>query len=453
VLTDHPSRKELLAVVRGGLTPEREVAILRHLYEGCKKCLDAAPSALKLGFGLEGKTTAKEETAIDAAIQRAFKTAAHHERHLREQELEAKEGEKILAAGGVGAPKKFPQHMGRLAKYKALLARSWSLRHEDTGSMVYCARLAVKCAERLNSKRYGVKRVFDFQCRAQAELGNALRVSDQFDQAADAFARARRLFELGTHSEALEVRLLDLEASFDVDCRRFPAACIKLRKVLRWHRRGGNCDFAGKTLLQLARITGYAGDAEGALLLIEESLSLIDARKEPTLVWAARLNLVDFLIACGRCRDAEIQLFLVRALQQHAGGRINDLRFRWAQGRIDAALNRPDRAENIFREVQEGFLEVNRAYDSALASLDLSAVLLAQHKAGEARDVVTAAYKMFIALNIQREALMAVLALKTACEMRSATQVMAEEVAKYVRRLEHDPNAKLEGKAWGGEDS
>jgi hypothetical protein len=50
---------------------------------------------------------------------------------------------------------------------------------------------------------------------------------------------------------------------------------------------------------------------------------------------------------------------------------------------------------------------------------------------------------MFIALNIQREALMAVLALKTACEMRSATQVMAEEVAKYVRRLENDPNAKL----------
>src|SRR5215218_2442684 len=108
-------------------------------------------------------------------------------------------------------------------------------------------------------------------------------------------------------------------------------------------------------------------------------------------------------------QDAEIQLFLVRALQQHAGGRINDLRFRWAEGRIDAALNRPDRAENIFCEVQEGFLKFDRAYDSALVSLDLSAVLLAQSKAGEAKDVVAAAYKIFMALNIEREALMAVL--------------------------------------------
>jgi len=452
-LTDHPSRKELLAVVRGGLTPEREVAILRHLYEGCKKCLAAAPSALKLGFGLEGKTTAKEETAIDAAIQRAFKTAARHERHLREQELEAEEGEKILAAGGVEAPKKFPRHMGKLAKYKALLARSWSLRHEDTGSMVYFARLAVKCAEGLNAKRYGVKRVFDFQCRAQAELGNALRVSDQFDQAATAFSRARKLFELGTHSEVLEIHLLGLEASFDADCRRFQVACTKLLKVLRFYRQNGIKHLAGRTLLKLSRFTDQAGNSAEALRLVNESISLIDPDRDPSLAYTARHNQIAFLLSSGHSGEAEKQLFLLRALHQHAGGRLNELRFRWLEGRIDAALNRFDRAERTYHQTREDFLEVNRAYDSALASLDLSAVLLAQHKAVEAKDVVTAAYKMFIALNIQREALMAVLALKTACEMRSATQVMAEEVAKYVRRLEHDPNAKLEGEAWGGEDS
>ena len=451
-MTDHPSRKELLAVVRGGLTPEREVAILRHLYEGCKKCFAAAPSALKLGFGLEAKTTVKEETAIDAAIQRAFKKAARHDQHLREQEVEAKEGEKILATGGVGAPKKFPRPMGVLAKYKALLARSWSLRHEDTGQMVYFARLAVQCAELLNPKRYGVERVFDFQCRAQAELGNALRVSDQFEQAATAFGRARRLFELGTQSEVLEIRLLDLEASFDADCRRLEMACIKLKRVLRWYRRNGDEHHAGKILLQLGRFTGYSGDNEEALKLLDESLALIDEREEPALAWAARLNQVDFLLACGQFRDAEKKLFQLRGLQYEAG-RINKLQLRWVEGRLEGRFNRLDRAERAFCEVQTGFLEVNRAYDSALVSLDLSAVLLAQSKAGEAKDVVEAAYRIFMALNIVREALMAVLALKTACQMGVATQTMAEEVAKYVRRLENDPNAKLDGKAWGGEDS
>ena len=452
-MTDHPSRKELLAVVRGGLTPEREVAILRHLYEGCKKCLAAAPSALKLGFGLEAKTTVKEETAIDAAIQRAFKKAARHDQHLREQEVKAKEGEKILATGGVGAPKKFPRRMGTLAKYKALLARSWSLRHEDTGQMVYFARLAVQCAELLNPKRYGVERVFDFQCRAHAELGNALRVSDQLDKAADAFARARQLFELGTHSEVLEIHLLDLEASFDADRRQFRVACTKLSKVLHWYRQHGDHHLSGRTLLQMGRFTGYAGDAEEALRLINQSLSLIDERLDPILSYTARHNHVGFLLACRHYKEAEIQLFLLRPFQQHAGGSINRFRFQWLEGRIDAGMERHERAERIFWEIRNEFTETNRAYDSALVSLDLSAVLLAQHKAGEAKDVVAAAYKIFMALNIQREALMAVLALKTACQMGVATQTMAEEVAKYVRRLENDPNAKLDGKAWGGEDS
>jgi hypothetical protein len=34
------------------------------------------------------------------------------------------------------------------------------------------------------------------------------------------------------------------------------------------------------------------------------------------------------------------------------------------------------------------------------------------------------------------------------CEIRVATRAMAEEVAKYVRRLENDPNAKFEARAW-----
>jgi tetratricopeptide (TPR) repeat protein len=445
VLTDHPSRKELLAVVRGGLTPEREVAILRHLYEGCKKCLAAAPSALKLGFGLEGKTTVKEESAIDAAIRRAFKTATRHDQHLREQELEAKEAEEILAAGGVEAPEKLPRPMGMLAKYKALLARSWSLRHEDTASMVYCVRLAVWCAQVLDPKQYGVERVFDFQCRAQAELGNALRVSDQLDKAADAFARARQLFELGTRSEFLEVFLLNLEASLHADRRRFELACINLRKVLRWHQRNGDLHLAGRTLMKIALFTRYAGSLLEALPILRQSLEAIDGKRDPVLAYAAMHNELALLIDLGQFREAEIKLFQLRPHQSHAGGCINQLRFRWEEGRIDAGLERCDRAETIFREVREGFLGVNRAYDSALASLDLSAVLLAQRKAREARDVVAAAYKMFMALKIQREALMAVLALKTACEVQVATRELAEQIAKYVRRLENDPGARFEG--------
>ncbi|MEO6193782.1 MAG: hypothetical protein ABIS20_12290 [Thermoanaerobaculia bacterium] len=445
-MTDHPSRKELLAVVRGDLTTERTGAILRHLFQGCKKCLDAAPSSLKFGFGLEGKTTAKEEAAIDAAIQRVFKVVTRHDQNLREQELEAQEAEKILAEGG--APADFPLKMGTLAKYKALLARSWSLRHEDTGAMVYFARMAVQCAELLEIKKYGVERVYDYQCRAQAELGNALRVSDQLDKAEAAFYRARQLFELGTRDEVIEIRLLDLEASLDADCRRFVVACQKLEKVFRYHQRNHNSHMAGGILVRQGLYIGNAGNIEKALNILQKSLPLIDGSRDPSLLYAAMHNQIWILLDSGQLREAEKQRFRLRAVQQHAGGRINQLRLCWIEARIHTGHERFLDAEKAFREIQAGFLEVNRAYDSALASLDLTAVLLAQRKAREARDVVAAAYKMFLALKIQREAVMAVLTLKTACEVQVATRELAEQIAKYVRRLENDPSAKLGGKGW-----
>jgi hypothetical protein len=96
-------------------------------------------------------------------------------------------------------------------------------------------------------------------------------------------------------------------------------------------------------------------------------------------------------------------------------------------GSQEPSHQRLARAERGLQEVSKGFSSCNRAYDSALASLDLSAVLLAQHKA--------------------------VLALKTACEVQVATRELAEKVASYVRRLENDPNARFEGEGWEGEGS
>jgi tetratricopeptide (TPR) repeat protein len=448
-LTDHPSREELLAVVRGGLTPERAGAILRHLYKGCETCFATAPSSLKAGFGLEAKMTAEEEAALDAAIDGVFTVALNHNQHLRQQESEAKKAEKILAAGGMEAAAKLSRKMGMLGKYKAFQARSWSLRHENTEWMVFFARLAAQCAKRLSPRRYGAERVFDFQCRAQAELGNALRVSDQLDKAADAFARARRLFELGSRSKLLEILLLNLESSADMDGRRFNLASVKLKKIYRHFLRQGDPHHAGRALLKLALCTRFSGNPSASLKLTRQSLELIDAQLDPSLAYAALHNEVSVLSDLGQFKDAEKQLFHLRARKSDSGGHINQLRFRWEQGRIENGLGRFKRAEESFRETQAGLLEVNRAYDSALASLDLSAVLLEQRKAREAEEVVTAAYKIFVALKIEREALMAVLALKTACEVRMASRKLAEEVAKFVRRLENDLNAKFDGKALG----
>jgi tetratricopeptide (TPR) repeat protein len=364
---------------------------------------------------------------------------------LLRQRRDAKRAEKILAKGGLEATARLPLRMSALAKMEALLSRSWTLRHENPKLMVQFALLAAECAEQLEARTYGIEQVYDFRCRAQAELGNAFRVLVQLDQAESAFGLARRFFELGSRTELLEIRLLNLEASLDAERLRYKEACMSLSKVHTYHLQEGNSHLAGRALLKLGLYEGYAGDEQKALRLLSDSLKLIDAEREPSLAYAARHNQILFLVDLGDFREAEKQLFRLRPLHHHAGGRIPKVHLRWIEGRIDAGLGRSDRAGNIFREVREDALELNLAYHSALASLDLAAVLLAQGKAGEATEEIKVASKIFIALRIDREAFMTVIMLRTACEMRLATQTMVERVAKFLRRLENDPSARFEG--------
>jgi tetratricopeptide (TPR) repeat protein len=443
-LNEHPSLAEISALLSEDLAPEREREILLHLMFECADCLSQAPANIRVFLSPGSENTREENAAAEAAIDRAFRVAIRHQKQLDRERKKARMAAQILSQGGIEAAGKLPLRMGPLAKMEALLARSWDLRHDNPKLMVQLALLAAECAEQLDARTYGVLWVCDFKCRAQAELGNAFRVLDQMENAEAALGKARRYFEMGSQSETLEIRLLELEASVCADSRRFPDACMRLAKVHSHHLQQGNNHLAGRALLKSGLYTGYAGHSEKALQLLADSLKLIDEEQYPTLVYAARHNQILFLIDLGHFREAEKQLFLLRSLRRHAGGKANELRFLFLEGRIDAGLGRHERAEKLFRAIREGALELNLAYDSALASLDLAAVLLAQRKAGEATEEVKAASKVFIALRIDREAFMTVIMLRTACEMQFATQTMVERVAKFLRRLENDPTARFE---------
>lgn len=445
-MNEHPSLAEISALLSEALSPEREQEILLHLMFECNGCLSQAPAHIRALLHFEGQPSKAKEEDLEtkAAIDRAFRVALRHQKHLDRERRDSKKAEEILAQGGIEATANLPLRMGPLAKMEALLARSWNLRHDDPKLMVQLALLAVECSEALEARTYGIEHVYDFRCRAQAELGNAFRVIDQVNNAETALSQARRYFELGTRSELLEVRLFELEASVDADLRRFTSACVRMTKVYAYHWRRGDRHLSGRALLKNGLYTGYAGESEKALRLLAESLELIDSERDPRLSYAARHNQILFLITLGEFREAEKKLFRLRPLQHHAGGRITLLHLRWLEGLIDAGLRRFNRAEKIFAEIRESALELNRAYDSALSSLDLAAVLFAQMKAREATEVVAAASKVFIALRVDREVFMTVIMLRTACEMQMATQTMVERVAKFLRRLENDPAARFE---------
>ena len=444
---EHPSREELAAVNEGKLDPARERAILSHvLLPLCEPCMRGLPPLVRIFLGFESlgaELTPEEDAAYDRAIDRAFMVARKHARHLRNQKAKTEQGVKILERGGADAPASLPRTLDDYARFRALLEQSWALRFEDPKLMLQLARHALQCAGRIDARRYGVEQVLDFQCEAQAELGNALRLTDQLGEAEFALARARQLFNRGTHSELLEMRLLELEATLDADQRRFDDACNRLEKVYRYYRRHQDRHLAGRTLLKRGLYLGYAGRPDDALKLLDRSLSLIDQRRDPNVAFLVMFNQTLILLDTDRWRDAERQLFKLRPFQERTGGRINRLRFRWAEGRIDAGLDRLSRAEETLTEVRDGFVAVERSYDAALTSLDLAGVLIGLRKTDTALEVLSAAYVTFAALHIAREAAASVLAVKIACEVGAATRKRVEEVTKFLRRLENDPNAEV----------
>jgi tetratricopeptide (TPR) repeat protein len=428
---------------------------MRHLLAPCGQCLANAPLPLRLLLGLESaqqEPTAEEDAAYDAAIGRAIGTVLKHERHLRSQRTQARKALTVLEEGGSMAAQKLSRATGHLARMQAFLDRSWQLRHQDPRQMVQLAWFAAKISLKLDARRYGPDRVCDFQARAHAELGNSYRVSDRLHEAGEALGRARRFFEQGTRDEALEVRLLELEASLAADRRQFGRAAKDLLKVLDFYSRSGDFHLAGRTLILMGLYAGYAGDFEKGIDVLQKGLAMLDPERDSGLACAAAHNLILFLVDSGRFLEAKKLRIVHSRHLADAGGRVNQIKFRALEGRIDSGLGNHGRAEGIFREVRHGYEEVGRHFHAAITALDLAAALLSQGKAAEATQVVLEAAETFTQLQIQREALQAVILLRNAFEMRAATLTMVEEVAGFLRRIEIDPALRFEGRAWEGPD-
>lgn len=443
-MDDHLSLDELSALARGELQGERTRTVVRHIFRGCRVCLSMLLPALG-GHPLEEtvELTPEQDAAYDAALDRAFAAARRQGRERRRERERVRKIVQRLETEGAEALQRLPHRdLGPLL-IEALLERSWALRYDEPAQMVELARYSVLAASQLNIQVNGPERVADWQCRAWAELGNAYRVTENLSQAEEAFHHALERYLRGTNDQLLLARVLDLQASLYRAQRKFSLARNALSLVYGIYRRHGQRHLAGRTLISLGIFTGHAQEPEKALKLIRHGVKLVDEKKDPELVLTAGHDQLWLLIACERFEEARKILFLNRWRYQ-GNGRITDLKLRWLEGRIDAGLEKLSRAEETFREVRAGFEEVSLGYQAAIASLDLAEVLLRQDKVEEARQVALQAAEVFMALEIHREAMAAVLFLRDCFERRRATVAIVKAAIAFLRRAEHDPDARFE---------
>lgn len=438
-MTDHPGSEELAGLVRGTLPDSRMREVVRHLLLPCPPCAAVVAGAMQQ----MANPDPVPEDDYDAALDRALQTVLGREKSLRQRKAEAERLEAILAQGGPLAVGDLPFDIDPFALIDALLARSWAVRHDKPGEMVQLADLAVKQAQALDASEIGVPRMNDAMSRAWAELGNALRVSDRHAEAWQALHLARQVYERSSQDELLEIRITELEASLAADRRQFDVALAKLTRVYRFHRRRRSFHSAGRTLILRGLYANYAGWVDEAIQLLRQGRALLDPKGDPDLHYAATHNELLCLVNAGRYQEAK-RLRIERSRELSWGkGRVSEVRLRGVDGRLDVSEGKFARAEETFREVKQGFLELGRKYHSAIASLDLAEVLLRRGRWVEAKDEALEAIQVFKALHIGLEAYAAVIILQEYIALRMVTPALIRQVSDHLRRAEYDPDAQF----------
>ena len=410
-MNDHPTPAELESLIFSRLTPELTRFVILHLLRGCRRC-QASLAGFVATLFVENpdenpELSPEEDTAYGAAIDMAF------------------QGITVI---------------------EALLERSWALRYENPTEMVRLAKTANQIAGKLRPERYRAEQIANVRFRTLTELGNAYRVSDDLEKAREVLDQAATFTLDRSVDERLAARYFDVQASLFSACRFFELATSALLIAHTIYKRLGDEHLAGRCLISLGISTGYSGEPEDAIRLIQQGFAFINEERDPDLVFLALHNQARLLVDCGHHRDARLALWELRKRGLDPGGRVNEIKVCWLEGQIFAATGDYERAERALSHVKDGFAEAGLPYKSALAGLELGAVRLRQGRLEESEKAVLAAVEVFAALHVRREVRTAVLMLKKAFETRAATAALVESVADFLRRAEDNPDLRFEAR-------
>ena len=435
-MAEHPSRRELQEFVRGLLPRESAHRVVVHLLRGCAVC----------GFSLlpdmiaAAAADTTEDPGYDKVLDRAFAAQRSHGPAALKTMVKVRQALAVLEAGGIEAlATESGWKLKGVTTCEALLERSWDLRHNNPHQMLELANCAALLADHLSPEDHDSKKLIDLRYRAWAALGNAYRANDDLQSAEWALSRAAEILPQGTGDKRLTAEFLDFQASLYCAQRRFPLAFEALDVVHAIRRQLGEDHLAGRALISKGLYTGYANDPEGAIRLLTKGLEMIDRERDPELTLSAIHNIAWFLMEGERYRKARNVVWENRWRYTRHGGKIDHVKLRWLQGRIEAGLGNLPAAEDALREAQEGLQNEDLRYHAALASLDLASILLRRGRCEEARTVVLEATEVFLALNIQVEAIKAVLVLQKVFETGVAARTILDEATRFLRRIEYEP--------------
>lgn len=447
----HPDRKVLERYSQAGASPAEERWIESHLRSGCRVCQREVDDLLATM-----NPSAVDDPSLDGMEEANFARDglfARLERRLAEVKEERREAPPLVAellSHPVPQRRILVCQAGRfqtLAVCELVIDASFEAGFRDVAEAVELAELSLLLSGQLDAGYYGPSVVKDLQARAWAYLGNARRIAFDLTGAEEALQQAELLAEGGSADPLEEARILDLRASLLGDQGRFEQAAELLDVVIDIYDDLREPHRKGRAMISQGVFLGQAGGPEEAIRQLRKGLSLVEWEREPRLVLMARHNLAWFLNDSGRSEEAlqQLERFL------HTYGEFPDawteLRLAWLSGRIAARLDYAAEAERTLIDVRERCLVEGHGYDASLVTLDLAKLYLRQGRSAEVRDLASGMIAVFLSQDVHRQAAAALAVFQRAAELDSATPLLLDEIAAYLRRARRNPRLRFAGAA------
>ena len=250
----------------------------------------------------------------------------------------------------------------------------------------------------------------------------------------DALHRARAARERGTSDPLLDARYETVAANLRSDQSRFRESLRHARRARRIYAEIGQPHEAAKARIRIAMQLYHLGEPlDAPIREIHRALPDLRSELEPRALASARQNLARYLAEADRLEEAREMLPGLRRLANDLGNPYDPARVEWLAAHIAALGGEYAEAERLYREVVEVWNAAGFEYDAALATLEMTAVLLARGKTDEVRRNAEALLPVFRGLGIAPEALATLQLIAAAARRDALERALVEKLVAQLR--------------------
>ncbi len=434
----HLTRELLEAVLSEERSPRELIpVVLAHLFDLCPQCEEtfdewrnSIPVAMTLSYGeIASNALDKANALLD---------------RIREEEEQARVYLDDLLAMPSEQRASFVKTVPKEAKGPALAnglieaaREAMPSRPHDSLALAQLARTVLQHADLSPF-------ISELYARAVAYVGNARRVLGNLPEAAEDMAHARFILRQEGGGDRLTRSELDnLEGMVRLHQRNYPEAEQLLKRAILGFRFAGLKREVLRSKMNLAIVFDYGGDIDSCIQVQREVVSELESwEEESRLLRFARHNLAVSLTRAEEYGEAT-QVLEDNLEFLGASDMYTHLRVGWLEGRIAQGRGDLEAAESHFLTTRYGLTKLELPFDTALVSLDLASVYLAQHRPDEVKPLAIELVQAFKKQTRGSEALAAMLLFCAAAELERVTVDFIKDLAVYLRQAALDPSFRF----------